>query len=378
MADGLTQTLANLSLNLNRIVPIIQIILGTFGNIMNILIFTRRSLRNNSCSIYFLALSINNLFVLYVALLTRLLASGWQIDPSESSNVLCKLRLFFIYIALCQTQWFIVLASIDRFLSSCHSVHYRQLSNKSTARKVTIFTVIVISIAHFHMLVWWKSDYVGSTLICNIFDPIYDIAFSVFYILFTCLLPPFFMTIFGLLTIFNARKLRTQVAPQTNDARNERLRSKDRQMIRMLLFQVLLDVIFLTPFTAINLYSTIEDNIETSQLSPSATAVYNFCANVFRLLNYCNPVIGFYIYTLTGRTFRIEMKQIFGRVLLWTGLLRCLPESLRRILFERNQSLTNNQSMLLTKTRMAFGPTKTAHHPSNNQLVENSYILLYI
>jgi hypothetical protein len=85
-------------------------------------------------------------------------------------------------------------------------------------------------------------------------------------------------------------------------------------------------------------------------------------------LNYCNPVIGFYIYTLTGRTFRIEIKRILGRVLIWMSLIRCLPESRRRNLFEQDQSLTNNQSMLVAKTQIGFGSTKTAHHPNNNQL----------
>ncbi|CAF4484544.1 unnamed protein product, partial [Rotaria sp. Silwood2] len=60
MSDDIIQKLPIISLQLNRIVPIFQITLGTFGNILNILIFTRRSLRNNPCSLYFLASSINN------------------------------------------------------------------------------------------------------------------------------------------------------------------------------------------------------------------------------------------------------------------------------------------------------------------------------
>jgi len=304
------KVLYSISTYMNRIVPIFLIILGTFGNIMNILIFTRRSLRQNPCSIYFLALSINNIFVLYVVLLTRLLSSGWNLDPTTTNNILCKLRIFFAYVSLCLTQWFIVLASIDRFLSSCHTIRYRQLSNKSIARKATIFTVLFITLAHLHIPIWWSSQYVGSISICNIFNPVYDIFFSMFFIIFTSLLPPFFMIIFGLKTILNVRKLRIQVAPQNSNTRNERLRPKDRQMVTMLLFQVVITVILTTPFTAISLYSTINDNIEISPLNSFYTAVYNLSTNIFRLLNYFNPAIGFYIYTLTSRTFRIEMKRI--------------------------------------------------------------------
>jgi len=139
-------------------------------------------------------------------------------------------------------------------------------------------------------------------------------------------------------------------------------------MITMILFQVLITVICTTPFSAINLYSTINDNIETSLQSTSAIAVYNFSANICRLLNYFNPVIGFYIYTLTSCTFRIEMKHILGRFLVMTGLARYLSENIRRSLFEQDQTLTNNQSITLAKTRVAFVSTKNAKCLSKNQL----------
>ena len=163
-------------------------------------------------------------------------------------------------------------------------------------QRMTIFLVMITALAHFHILIWWLSEYVGSIAICNIFNPIYDISFSIFYILFTCLFLPFLMIIFGVKTIFNVRKLRRQVIPQNINARNKHLYSKDRQMIQMLLFQVLMTAIFTTPFTTINLYSTIKANSEISQLSPFATAVYNFSSNICRLLNYYNPVSGFDVY----------------------------------------------------------------------------------
>ncbi|CAF1279099.1 unnamed protein product [Adineta steineri] len=356
MASDLKYTLSILTLNLNRIVPILQIILGTFGNVINILIFSRRSLRKNPCSIYFLALSINNIFALYVALLTRLLSSGWQIDPSNTNNILCKLRIFFSYVSLCLTQWFIVLASIDRFLSSCRTVRYRQFSNKSITRKGTIFIIIFIALIHFHVLIWFQSAPIGRTLTCNIFDKNYQLFFTIFTLVFTSLLPPFFMIIFGLQTIFNVRKLRRQVAPQTNNTRTDRLRSKDRQMIRMLLFQVLLTIICTTPFTTINLYTTIGTNII---LSSTGTIIYNFCANVFRLLNYCIPVIGFYIYTLASRTFRSEIKHILREFIKRIGLVQCLPENA--------QTLVNEQSGSLASGGNTFSRRKTGNHRSTNQ-----------
>lgn len=300
------QRLPLISLQLNRIVPIFQIVLGSFGNLMNILIFTRKSLRTNPCSLYFLASSINNLFVLYVATLTRLLSSGWKIDPSNYNTVLCKLRIFFVYSSLALIQWLVVLASIDRYLSSCQSARFRQMSSLSIARKSIGFTLIMIALAHFHTFIWWSVDYIGSNTYCNIFIFEYEIAFQVFFLIFTCAVPPFLMAIFGTLTIFNVRKLRKQVVPQNNDARNERIRSKDRQMILMLLIQVLVTILCTLPFSVVNITSMIFQYLIT--LSDYGNAINTFYSNIGRLVNYFNPVVGFYIYTLSSKTFRTEMK----------------------------------------------------------------------
>ena len=64
MKDDLIQTLESVALQLNRYVPIAHVLFGTFGNVMNSIIFMRPSLRITSCSFYFWISSINNLFYL--------------------------------------------------------------------------------------------------------------------------------------------------------------------------------------------------------------------------------------------------------------------------------------------------------------------------
>jgi hypothetical protein len=324
MSDDLIQRLPLISLQLNRIVPFFQIILGTFGNIMNILIFTRQSLRSNPCSTYFLASSINNLFVLYVAALTRLLSSGWKIDPTNTNLALCRLRIFFVYTSLCLIQWFVVLASMDRYFSSCQSARSRQLSSISNARRAILVTVIVISLSHFHTFIWWSVDYIGSKTYCNIFQYEYEIAFQVFFLILTCALPPILMAIFGTLTIFNVKKLGSQVAPHNrSNARNSRMRSKDRQLLLMLLIQILVTLFCTLPFSVANITSMIFQYLIT--LSEYDDAINTFYSNIARIVNYFNPVVGFYIYTLSSQTFRSEMRGVVKSLMTRLGLERFIP-----------------------------------------------------
>jgi hypothetical protein len=311
MSDDILQRLALISLQLNRIVPIFQLVLGTFGNIMNILIFTRRSLRNNPCSLYFLASSVNNIFVLYIAALTRLLSSGWNIDPSNSNLILCKLRMFFVYTSFSLIQWFMVLASIDRYLSSCRNIHHRQMSSLSVARKAIGLTILILALAHFHTLIWMTLGYIDGKTYCNIFNYNYTIVFEVFFLLLTCTLPLILMTLFGILTIINVRKSRTQVAPQTNEIQRKRLRSKDRQLIVMFLVQVFATLFCTLPFSVANLTSMIFQYLIT--ISEYGNAVNTFYINISRNITYFTPVISFYIYTLSSQTFRTEIKSMIVR-----------------------------------------------------------------
>ncbi|CAF1682040.1 unnamed protein product [Adineta ricciae] len=123
---------------INQIYPVLQIFFGTFGNLLNIIIFTRRDLHQNPCSLYFLIGSINNCIVIDFGLLTRYLASTWNWDPSLTSNVYCKIRNLLVYAPLTLSLWFIVLASVDRYLLSSPIVRFRRLSNLSMARKLIL------------------------------------------------------------------------------------------------------------------------------------------------------------------------------------------------------------------------------------------------
>jgi hypothetical protein len=62
------------------------------------------------------------------------------------------------------------------------------------------------------------------------------------------------------------------------------------------------------------------------------------------------------------------MKQILGRFLMMTDLVRDLSENTRRIFFGQHPTLTNNQSISLAKTRVVFEPTKNTNRPIKNQL----------
>jgi len=306
MSDALYDlyvTLNILAFDLNKIMLPIQIVLGTIGNLLNIIIFTRRSLRNSSCSIYFIASSINNLFVIYTGIITRYLSLFSDNDIANNSSVLCKLKYYIIYTALSLVLWLTVLASIDRFLCSSRKVSYRRLSRNTIARRTLIGTFLLIFVIHIHMLIYYDV----SEGYCNIFLTEYQTFFDMFFFVISCILPIILMTIFGLLMINNIRQSRNRVHPQQS---NQRLKSNDRQMVLMLAIQILLTALFSVPYSIINVYYTIRYNILQYEIPLYDFVILLFTNNIAGILYFSNPIIGFYIYTLCGKRFRLELKQL--------------------------------------------------------------------
>lgn len=90
--------LNNVSMLFIRYYCFILIPISLVGHLMSIYVFTRPSLRKNSCSRYFLAATIAGLMNTCYTLPIRTLQVGFpNKDPGAYSIILCKLLGFFSY-----------------------------------------------------------------------------------------------------------------------------------------------------------------------------------------------------------------------------------------------------------------------------------------
>ena len=250
MSNSIPELFVNLraaTMWINRLVIPLQIAFGTFGNLFNIIVFTRPNLRTNPCATYFLVNSINNMLVIYIALLTYYLSVSWRLNLATTDTVVCRIRAFFVYASLCSTLWLTVLACIDRYLSSSENVQLRRMSNLRMARKMIVSTLIFIYLIHLHILIFFQLYMNGTVKTCSYLSYEYSIFLNFFLVVTACLLPIILTSIFSTLMIGNIRKIHNRVGQQVNNARNERTRSNDRQLIRMLLFQVLIAILMTFP-----------------------------------------------------------------------------------------------------------------------------------
>ncbi|CAF0815243.1 unnamed protein product [Adineta ricciae] len=307
--DDLALSIFFAAVRITQIIPPIQIVIGTIGNAFNIILFTRPSLRINPCSMYFLVGSINNFVFIYLFLLTDYLSNVWNVNIPQNTQLLCKLISFIRYILFSLRLWFPVLASIDRFLSSSSKVEYRRLSSLSIGKRVIVSIYVFFFLLHAHIPIFFEQAPYFDDYICSISSYEYHIFYNVFEPFMACILPIVLMCIFGMLIIRNVRSTRNRVVPYGNNVRKERLRSNDRHMIRMLLFQILITILISIPYVATTTYYTLTIIIFGHEFTLLELMIYRLTSIITRYLYDTSLITGFYIYTLASGKFRSELKS---------------------------------------------------------------------
>jgi len=188
------------------------LICGTFGNLFNIVIFTRKPLRENSCVLYLLASTIGSFLALYVGMVARML-NGYGHDYTSYSSVLCKIRYFITYLSLTTTSWFISFGCIDRYCSSSKSVQLRSWCKTKIAVRVVSVIVLVGSLIFLETFYCFNTGQTGTIAACYSINVRCQVIDGLFLMIFYTTVPICLMIVFGSLTLKNIRQSRQRIIP---------------------------------------------------------------------------------------------------------------------------------------------------------------------
>ncbi|UJR19392.1 hypothetical protein I4U23_022522 [Adineta vaga] len=324
---SLIATLVAITTQINRYLPIGIFFFGIIGNLLNCLTLSQRTLLSNPCALLFLASSIASLITLIAGVGVRFL-TGWSADLTETNDIVCQIRFFFLSTSRTVAFWLIVLAVMDRWLLSSINVHRRQLSTLKNAQRGIIFIIILSSLAYvqyFYCFVAIPKDIsytcYGRSILCRL---IHNLEFA----LITVLIPSLLTIIFGLMTIYNVHKsaLRrvqpsiaiSSIQRNVANGRSARMKKIDRQLLIMLCVQTTLVILFSFPQASHSLYMIITQH---DIKSPLTNAISTLLLNLFILFTYMTNGMPFYVYTLSGGT--IYRKALFHRLQEFSQIIRC-------------------------------------------------------
>ena len=96
-----------------------------------------------------------------------------------------------------------------------------------------------------------------------------------------------------------------------NELSQYRPNEKERQLIVMLLSQVLVTVLCQTPSTIYQVYAVVT---RYDQKSYERQTIDFFVYNLFVLVLYLPPCLSFYVYFITTKTFRNECRNVMRKI----------------------------------------------------------------
>jgi len=290
-------TLTEVRIWMTEYIMSIFLALGVLGNLINVYIFARKNFRRNSCSMYLLAESFVNVFIVSWGIGPALYDLNY-VDPSVYSFAYCKLRLYSIHTLLMIGRTFIVFACLDRYALCSQSVRLRSFCVPKIAIRVIIVVPLVWPVLTLHVLI--LENFYGNK--CSM-SGAYVLIYGIYSTIVAGIIPPLFMTILSVLTIRNRQRLRTRLS--TTGVNNRR----DQALIIMLSSEVIVYVTTTFLYPTNTLYGAITSGITKSTERQQIESFISFLGGSF--LIYLNSASVFYVFFAVSKSFRKECKVAF-------------------------------------------------------------------
>ncbi|CAF1381049.1 unnamed protein product [Adineta ricciae] len=287
--------------------------LGVIGHILNVYVFTRRSLWSNECTWYFFAATISGIVVIIANAPLRLLQIGFSIDPFGYSIVTCKFFSYLLFGVRPLSSWFIAFASIDRFLCSSRSPTLRSWSSVRVATWTILLITIIILLIFMYIPITY--EILPGRIRCPASQSRTAGFNGIWTLIVFSLGPPIVMLCFGSLTIRHIRQQLKKVnitnnenIVQTQLPQIRRQKRTDRQLIQMMLVQCLYFSIT-SILVSINwFYFTVRSPVVIDVVQGAKDDAFTQISGLISLAGACTS---FYLFTLSGKVFRDELKHLF-------------------------------------------------------------------
>ncbi|CAF1299323.1 unnamed protein product [Didymodactylos carnosus] len=251
--------------------------------------------------------SIYSILHLFNSLLPRILI-GFQIDPTGTSKVYCKLNIYLSNQFSLTAQTFLILATVDRYLCSCRQLrYYREWKKVKSIRIVIGITIIFYILLLIPHLIFYDTN---SDNACSPTSNSFNYYVIYFMDLILITLTPIVATMyFGLNTCINIRQQRKTVhaaAPHTTIVKSAIRNRMEKQTMRMLLLQIFVNCISSTPLLVQSIYASATLQNDKDLL---LVAQENLFKTIVRLLSYVTYTAGFYINFISSSEIRRILKE---------------------------------------------------------------------
>ncbi|CAF0846678.1 unnamed protein product [Adineta steineri] len=340
MASSLVAALALGQIILIEYVESALFVLGITGSFLNILLFSQRKFRSNSCCTYLLASAVAALVLILMAIIPQLYALNHTPNSLFNANF-CKAQGYMTQVSAMLCRWLLTIACIDRCLLTSTNARLRLFATVHIAKKIILLLHIIWLIFPIHMLLFADVRRIGY-ITCMLSTDSSALYHSIYSIIAGGFLPTFIMLICAKHIWKNLQLKRQRRGMIDLQRRQSKREIRNIQILIMLLLQVIIFILFTFPYMSFNLYLTFTRSVTNK--SADRLAIESFMQLFTGVTVLVHPAISFYSNTMVSQTYRNELIILFRKFIVCDQRQR----------FHRGQRVAPNTIFAITDRRNAL------------------------
>ena len=296
---------------------VLLVIFGNIGCMLNIAIFTRKTLRKNPCSIYFIARNIFDFLFINSILLAYTLEVGFGIHYTTTSAILCALNYYTSISSNALSSFCLISASVDRVLVTSSHALTRQRSNLRTSYICVIIGTIFWLLFHSPTLILTNITQLDQHTHACFYQIGPYLTFLSYYSMIKESGSILLLIIFGVWAVKNIRRIRHVVIPSGSQpsgtaptAAQHTLQAKDRQFVYMVLIDIVLYIICCSTAAIYLTYQYVTQYQEKSIEHLQLDLFLKYVTEVVLHIPFC---LSCYTNLLVSKAYRNAMRNLFSR-----------------------------------------------------------------
>lgn len=215
---------------------------GIIGNTINIIVFARvRNYRTRPATFYYLIDSTQNILIMLIIVAPRIAYDGFALQLGSTSDTWCKIRRYSSGTLSLISSIYLFLATIDQFFVTSSNVRIRNLSNIKWAHRIIVIVTVTGCLYGIPYFVF--GGLFPDTTVCSYPNKVFRVYVPLFIFIVLTVSVSIVLVTFGSLAYRNIQQTTTLAD-----------HGAQKQVTRMICMQVIVVVLFQTPYTIYNIY----------------------------------------------------------------------------------------------------------------------------
>lgn len=292
-----------------QIVTPIIVLVGICGNIMSFLLMKTKTFRKKSYSHFLCALAVFDSLCLInrqTQLIHEILAEKRTVGVyTEYSDLSCQIYNFYEHVCYLMSSWLIVGMAAERVVAMCLPFRKTMLRTQTGAIVTILSTFFIMCLTQVFRFLMVKN--IGGSCQGDTLTHFKYIYLHIYFYQFTLVLtlPFVIVLVCNSLVIYQIHRVRKAAGSNSRS----RVVERSHKTTRMLLAISFTYLITMLPLVVISFAWQVAMDNGYYEMVFSLYPVQQFVS----VISYCNYGVNFFIYILSGRSFRFELKRIFTR-----------------------------------------------------------------